>query len=76
MKVAFTESYTDIKDYRGYRLLAVDGPDLHITTDSADTDTYFQTFFLACTKKNNRHRASPHAVSNSVSFSTLSLSLS
>ncbi|MGF7050822.1 hypothetical protein J2T13_005372 [Paenibacillus sp. DS2015] len=39
----FTESYTDIKDYRGYRLLAVDGSDLHIATDSADTDTYFQS---------------------------------
>lgn len=51
MKVAFTESYTDIKDYRGYRLLAVDGPDLHITTDSADTDTYFQTFSLLAPKK-------------------------
>jgi hypothetical protein len=38
----FTQSYTDIKDYRGYRLLAVDGSDLHIATDSADTDTYFQ----------------------------------
>lgn len=39
----FTQSYTDIKDYRGYRLLAVDGSDLHIATDSADTDTYFQS---------------------------------
>lgn len=38
----FTQSYTDIKDYRGYRLLAIDGSDLHIATDSADTDTYFQ----------------------------------
>lgn len=38
----FTGSYTDIKDYRGYRLLAVDGSDLHIATDSADTETYFQ----------------------------------
>ncbi|MCY9644786.1 IS4/IS5 family transposase, partial [Paenibacillus thiaminolyticus] len=40
---AFTQSVTDIKDYRGYRLLAVDGSDLHIATDSADTDTYFQS---------------------------------
>ncbi|WP_342556502.1 transposase [Paenibacillus sp. FSL H8-0548] len=40
---AFTESYTAIKDYRGYRLLAVDGSDLHIATDSTDTDTYFQS---------------------------------
>ncbi|MGM1050712.1 MAG: IS4 family transposase [Bacillota bacterium] len=39
----FTQSYTDIKYYRGYRLLAVDGSDLHIATDSVDTDTYFQS---------------------------------
>jgi hypothetical protein len=39
----FTQSYTDIKDYRGYRLLAFDGSDLHIATDPADTDTYFQS---------------------------------
>ena len=39
----FTQSYTDIKDYRGYRLLAIDGSDLHIPTDPADTDTYFQS---------------------------------
>jgi len=39
----FTASYTDIKNYRGYRLLAVDGSDLHIPTDSSDTDTYFQS---------------------------------
>jgi hypothetical protein len=39
----FTQSYMDIKDYRGYRLLAVDGSDLHIATDSTDTDTYFQS---------------------------------
>ncbi|WP_053372664.1 IS4 family transposase [Paenibacillus sp. FJAT-27812] len=39
----FTESHTDIKDYRGYRLLAVDGSDLHIATDPADKDTYFQS---------------------------------
>jgi hypothetical protein len=39
----FTQSYTDIKDYRGYRLLAIDGSDLHVATDSADTDTYFQS---------------------------------
>ncbi|WP_182914237.1 transposase [Paenibacillus sp. 1011MAR3C5] len=40
---AFTQAYTDIKDYREYRLLAIDGSDLHITTDPADTDTYFQS---------------------------------
>ena len=38
----FTQSYTDIKDYRGYRLLAIDGSDLHIATDPTDTDSYFQ----------------------------------
>jgi len=39
---AFTQSYKDIKDYRGYRLLAIDGSDLHIATDPKDKDTYFQ----------------------------------
>lgn len=39
---AFTQSYTDLKDYRGYRLLAIDGSDLLIATDPADTATYFQ----------------------------------
>lgn len=39
----FTQSYTAIKSYRGYRLLAIDGSDLHIATDSTDTDTYFQS---------------------------------
>lgn len=38
----FTQSCTDIKDYRGYRLLAIDGSDLHIATDPEDPDTYFQ----------------------------------
>lgn len=38
----FTKSYTDLKDYRGYRLLAIDGSDLHIATDPSDTDTYIQ----------------------------------
>jgi hypothetical protein len=39
----FTESYSEIKDYRGYRLLAMDGSDLHIATDPTDTDSYFQS---------------------------------
>jgi len=39
----FTESYTEIKDYRGYRLLAIDGSDLHIATDPTDADSYFQS---------------------------------
>lgn len=38
----FTQSHTDIKNYRGYRLLAIDGSDLHIATDPEDMDTYFQ----------------------------------
>jgi len=39
----FTQSHTDIKNYRGYRLLAIDGSDLHIATDPTDADTYFQS---------------------------------
>lgn len=39
----FTQSYTAIKDYRGYRLLAIDGSDLHVATNPADTETYFQS---------------------------------
>jgi hypothetical protein len=39
---AFTQSHTDIKDYRGYRLFAIDGSDLHIATNPADKDTYLQ----------------------------------
>ena len=39
---AFTQSYKDTKGYRGYRLLAIDGSDLHIATDPMDKDTYFQ----------------------------------
>ncbi|WP_440115910.1 IS4 family transposase [Paenibacillus sp. QZ-Y1] len=38
----FTASVTEFKDDHGYRLLAVDGSDLHIAMDPADTDTYFQ----------------------------------
>jgi hypothetical protein len=39
----FTQSHTDLKCYRGYRLLAIDGSDLHFATDSTDADTYFQS---------------------------------
>ncbi|MGO4346626.1 hypothetical protein AB4Z45_14185 [Paenibacillus sp. MCAF9] len=39
---AFTDLNMDIKDYRGYRLLAIDGSDLHMATNLVDTDTYFQ----------------------------------
>jgi len=38
----FTESFTDIKTYRGYRLLAVDGSDLHIPTNPGDIETFYQ----------------------------------
>jgi hypothetical protein len=38
----FTQSYSDIKKYRGYRLLAVDGSDLRIATNPDDPDTHFQ----------------------------------
>jgi len=38
----FTESYTDIKNYRGYRLLAADGSDLHIATNPNDPDSFHQ----------------------------------
>ncbi|WP_262928162.1 IS4 family transposase [Paenibacillus sp. 37] len=38
----FTQSVTELKNYRGYRLLAMDGSDLHIPTDPADPNTYFQ----------------------------------
>ncbi|MGN7764241.1 hypothetical protein ACTJKB_22560 [Paenibacillus sp. 22594] len=36
----FTQTYTDVKRYRGYRLLAIDGSDLLIATDRSDADTY------------------------------------
>ena len=38
----FTCSFPDTKTYRGYRLLAIDGSDLHIATDPSDSDTYYQ----------------------------------
>ena len=38
----FTQSYTGIRKYRGYRLLAADGSNLHIATNRDDNDTYFQ----------------------------------
>lgn len=38
----FTQSCTDIKKYKGYRLIAVDGSDLHIATDPDNPDTYFR----------------------------------
>ncbi|MFD1908842.1 transposase [Paenibacillus rhizoplanae] len=39
----FTASQTEFKDYRGYRLLAIDGSDLHIATDPTDPLTYSQS---------------------------------
>jgi len=39
----FTQSYTDIKTYRGYRLLATDGSSLHIATNPHDTETFLQS---------------------------------
>ena len=38
----FTQSYTDEKTYRGYRLLATDGSDLHIATNPHDPETFHQ----------------------------------
>jgi hypothetical protein len=39
----FTKSYSGIKNYRGYRLLAVDGSSLLIDTNPNDPDTFFQS---------------------------------
>lgn len=38
---SFTASASDIKKYRGYRLLATDGSDLHFATDPLDSDTFY-----------------------------------
>jgi hypothetical protein len=38
----FTQSFTEIRKYKDFRLLAVDGSDLHIATDTDNPDTYFQ----------------------------------
>ena len=39
----FNQSYSDIKRYCGYRLLAADGSDLHIPTNPKDSDTYYNS---------------------------------
>ncbi len=39
----FTQSFQDIKKYKGFRLLAADGSDLHIATDPDNPDTYIQS---------------------------------
>lgn len=38
----FTQSFSDIKKYKGFRLLAIDGSDLHIAADPENPDTHFQ----------------------------------
>ena len=38
----FTQSFAEIRKYKDFRLLAVDGSDLHIATDPHNPDTYFQ----------------------------------
>jgi len=39
----FTQSHSELKTYRGYRLLAVDGSTLHIATNPEDIESYIQT---------------------------------
>ena len=39
----FTQSFSDIALYRGYRLLATDGSDLHIAHNPDDPDTYMKS---------------------------------
>jgi len=38
----FTSSHTNVKTYRGYRLLASDGSDLHTPTNPNDLDSFLQ----------------------------------
>jgi hypothetical protein len=38
----FTRSFSDTKKWKGFRLLAVDGSDLHIAADPDNPDTYFR----------------------------------
>jgi hypothetical protein len=38
----FTQSFTELKKHKDFRLLAVDGSDLHIAADPNNLDTYFQ----------------------------------
>lgn len=39
----FTQAFNHYNTYMGYRLLAVDGSDLHIPHNPADAETYFQS---------------------------------
>jgi len=38
----FTETHSNVSKYRGYRLLAADGSDLHSPTNPDDHESYFQ----------------------------------
>lgn len=38
----FTLSFSDMRRYKGYRLLAVDGSDFHTPTNAKETDNFFQ----------------------------------
>ena len=38
----FTLSFSDLRRYKGYRLLAVDGSDFHAPTNAKEPDNYFQ----------------------------------
>ncbi len=38
----FTSSFSDMRLYRGYRLLAVDGSDIHAPTNAQEPDNFFQ----------------------------------
>jgi hypothetical protein len=39
----FTQSFSKTKKYKGFRLLAADGSDLHIAADPKNPDTYIQS---------------------------------
>lgn len=46
----FTHSHSNLKKHRGFRLVAVDGSDLHIPTDPGDRETHFN-----CNPAGNGH---------------------
>ena len=39
----FTHSFEDYKTFKGYRVVAVDGSDLHVPHDPTDKETYFRS---------------------------------
>lgn len=39
----FTSSFSDMRRYRGYRLLAIDGSDFHAPTNAGEPDNFFQS---------------------------------